>query len=664
MRESAIRVAALMERLGESAPQVAIWIIDACRDNPYAGRGTRSVGSTRGLKREEPPRGSLVMMSAGTGQSALDALSPADNNPNSIYTRTLLPLLREPGLEITDLAKRVRSEVETLASSIQFDQRPAFYHELSGNFFLTEPSAAPASAAKAPQLGLSEAAQAWSAARDTTNPALLKAYIRQFGGTFYAGLAQARLDELEKSSVPSVVAAAPAPPPSTSTPPAASAARPSQPTSPTLPPIAKPPTAMESAQAWLAVQNSKDVSTLEGFLGRHGESIYAGMARERLDIARQEQRTQVAATGPGTTRGEPQPTPASPSTAAGSHAPSAAESAQAWLAIKDATAPELLEQFLQRHGSSIHAGEARTKLDDLKSGRRGSQVAAVVPPASLPPAPNAATPTVGVYPPARAMPLTAAQERALKPQDTFEECANCPQMVVVPAGNFTMGSSEGEPGRAANEGPQRAVTIAKAFAVGKFAVTFEQWETCVAGGGCNAYSPADEAGRRGRHPVVNVSWDDAKAYVAWLSKVTGKPYRLLSEAEREYVTRAGAASPFWFGATISSKQANYDGSIAYGTGEKSDFRQRTLPVDFFAPNLFGLYQVHGNVAEWTEDCWRPSYVNAPNDGSARTQPDCGGRTLRGGSFLDGPNALRSAARSGFLPGNRAKGVGFRVARPL
>ena len=106
-------------------------------------------------------------------------------------------------------------------------------------------------------------------------------------------------------------------------------------------------------------------------------------------------------------------------------------------------------------------------------------------------------------------------------------------------------------------------------------------------------------------PVVNVSWDDAKAYVAWLSNNTGKPYRLLSEAEREYVTRAGTTSSFWFGTTISSKQANYDGSVAYGAGKKSEFRERLFPVDFFAPNAFGLYQVHGNVADWTEDCGHP-----------------------------------------------------------
>jgi formylglycine-generating enzyme required for sulfatase activity len=640
MRGSAIRVASLMERLGEQNPQVAIWIIDACRDNPYAGgRGTRSIGSTRGLKREEPPKGTLVMMSAGTGQSALDALSPNDNNPNSVYTRTLLPLLKEPGLEITDLAKRVRGEVETLATSIQFEQRPAFYHELSGNFFLVDPKPAPAAISNAS--GLSEAGQAWGAVKDTNNTALLRSYVKQFDGTFYAGLAQARLETLEKSGQ-AVVAAVPTAPPSSSA--RASETRVS-------PPPARPPTAMESAQAWLSVKDTTDPAALEAFLQRHGESIYASPARERVNAIRQ-QPSQLAAA----TRGDQSsPSPASPS---------AAQSERAWLAVKDAAMPDLLEEFLRNHGTSRYAADARAKLDQLAAERKRSQVAGVVQPATPPASPGAATPAVGVFPQARARALSAAQERMLKPGDTFEECEKCPQMVVVPAGSFTMGSPESETGRAANEGPERKVSIAKPFAAGKFAVTFEEWDACVAGGGCNGYTPADHGGRRGRHPVVNVSWDDAKAYVAWLSKTTGKTYRLLSEAEREFVTRAGTQTPFWFGATISSKQANYDGSIAYGSGEKGDYRRRVLPVDFFAPNAFGLLQVHGNVAEWTEDCWRGSYANAPTDGSARTVPECGGRTLRGGSFADGPDALRSAARSGFAPGNRAGGVGFRVARSL
>jgi formylglycine-generating enzyme required for sulfatase activity len=227
-----------------------------------------------------------------------------------------------------------------------------------------------------------------------------------------------------------------------------------------------------------------------------------------------------------------------------------------------------------------------------------------------------------------------------------------------------MGSPPTEPGRTGNEGPQISVKLAASFAVGKYAVTFDEWEACVAGGGCNGYVPVDEGRPRGRHPVVNVSWDDAQAYVTWLSKSTGKPYRLLSEAEREYVARAGTTTPFWWGASISTRQANYDGTSTYGGGENGPFRQSSLPVDSFAPNAFGLYQVHGNVDEWVADCWSNSYQATLSTGAARTSGDCGRRVLRGGSWYDGPQLLRAAARTGFYPGYRSNKIGFRVARSL
>src|SRR5215471_10347834 len=157
-------------------------------------------------------------------------------------------------------------------------------------------------------------------------------------------------------------------------------------------------------------------------------------------------------------------------------------------------------------------------------------------------------------------PLSAAEERVLKPKDSFKECAQCPEMVVVPAGSFTMGSPDSEEERIEEEGPQHRVTFGKAFGVGTFAVTFEEWDACVADGGCNGYTPSDEGWGRGRRPVINVSWDDANVYAGWLSRKTGKTYRLLSEAEREYVTRAGTTTPFWWGTSISTQQANYNGN--------------------------------------------------------------------------------------------------------
>src|SRR6516164_3184308 len=167
-----------------------------------------------------------------------------------------------------------------------------------------------------------------------------------------------------------------------------------------------------------------------------------------------------------------------------------------------------------------------------------------------------------------AAPLSAAEERVLMPKDSFKECAQCPGMVVVPAGSFTMGSPDSEEGRIEEEGPQHRVTFGKAFGVGRFAVTFEEWDACVADGGCNGYKPSDEGWGRGRRPAINVSWDDARAYVGWLSRKTGRTYRLLSEAEREYVTPAGTTTPFWWGTSISTQQANYNGNYTYGTEAK------------------------------------------------------------------------------------------------
>ena len=267
-------------------------------------------------------------------------------------------------------------------------------------------------------------------------------------------------------------------------------------------------------------------------------------------------------------------------------------------------------------------------------------------------------------------PLSAAEERVLKPKDSFKECAQCPEMVVVPAGSFTMGSPDSEEERIEEEGPQHRVTFGKAFGVGKFAVTFEEWNACVADGGCNGYTPSDEGWGRGRRPVINVSWDDANAYAEWLSRKTGKTYRLLSEAEREYVTRAAPPpesrqnTPFWWGTSISTQQANYNGNYTHGTGAKGVSRRQTVLVDSFQPNPWGLYQVHGNVWEWTEDCWHDNYSGAPSDGSAWTSGGCSDRVLRGGAWYFYPWLLRAAFRLWNSTDSRDNVVGFRVGRTL
>jgi formylglycine-generating enzyme required for sulfatase activity len=253
--------------------------------------------------------------------------------------------------------------------------------------------------------------------------------------------------------------------------------------------------------------------------------------------------------------------------------------------------------------------------------------------------------------------LTAAAERALKPKDTFRECAkDCPEMIVVPAGVFTMGSPVTEEYRSASEGPQHIVTIAKPFAVSKFDVTFVDWDVCVSVGGCPEVS--DSSMGRGTKPVINVSWDDAQHYVAWLAMMTGRPYRLLTEAEWEYATRAGTTTAYYWGDKIGQDNAD-----CIGCGSKWD-NQQTSPVGSFKPNAFGLYDTSGDVWQSVQDCDHGDYNGAPADGSAWTSGECGRRVIRGGSWFDEPQTLRSANHSRVPPGFRNGALGIRVARTL
>jgi formylglycine-generating enzyme required for sulfatase activity len=291
------------------------------------------------------------------------------------------------------------------------------------------------------------------------------------------------------------------------------------------------------------------------------------------------------------------------------------------------------------------------------------------PAASIPVAPVAApapiNPSSAPAPAAPTQPtgtLSAAQERSLKRGDIFQECANCPQMVVVPPGNFVMGLPTDQTYFTYPHGedklrPQHNVTIAKPFAVSKFELTFAEWDACVADGGCDGYKPNDHGWGRGQRPVIAVNWFDATAYVAWLSKKTGKPYRLLSEAEYEYAARAGTTTAYPWGNEIGKNNANCN-----GCGSQWDVRQ-TAPVGSFAPNQFGLYDMVGNVQERTEDCWHNDYNGAPTDGSAWTSGDCSVRVIRGGSWGSAPYDLRSAAR--YANGKREDDDGgIRVGRTL
>lgn len=247
--------------------------------------------------------------------------------------------------------------------------------------------------------------------------------------------------------------------------------------------------------------------------------------------------------------------------------------------------------------------------------------------------------------------------------ETFKDCEVCPEMVVVPAGSFLMGSPQGEAGRFDYEddrpgegGSQVRIDIARPFAVGIYEVTFAEWDSCVADGGCGGHRPLDFDWGRGGRPVGDVSWNDAQDYIVWLNEKTESRfnYRLLSEAEWEYAARAGTTTRYAFGDEITPQQANFQGA-------------RTRVVGAYPPNAFGLYDMHGNVWEWVEDCYHDSYDGAPPDGSVWPSPSnesCTYRVLRGGSWYLQPEDLRSADRFGINPGSRIDLFGFRISRTL
>jgi formylglycine-generating enzyme required for sulfatase activity len=258
----------------------------------------------------------------------------------------------------------------------------------------------------------------------------------------------------------------------------------------------------------------------------------------------------------------------------------------------------------------------------------------------------------------------------------IRDCKNCPEMVLVPRGTVKINTMP-PTDAIENQGGDTTVSIEEPFAVGRLAVTFAEWDACVDDSGCNGYVPPDLGWGRGTRPVISVNWDDAQAYIVWLSHKTGMAYRLLTGAEREYVARAGTTTAYWWGDTLTLDKANVDLPLRPNTqpSEVGDgtakVRHQTMPADSFEPNPWGLYNVHGNVWEWTSDCVTdvvPVLAEEIADNEHAplipAMPDCNERVSRGGSWSDYAYLAKSGAFVGFSAGNRNYAQGFRVARSL
>ena len=328
-----------------------------------------------------------------------------------------------------------------------------------------------------------------------------------------------------------------------------------------------------------------------------------------------------------------------------------------WQSIMNSTNPAEFEAYLSQFPNGVFRTLAQARLAALRSAVAASQAAggprvaetgarssgARVPRARVS---GGEAPAFGTHPP-------EADRRA--PGTVFRDCPTCPEMVVVPAGRFQMGCVSGRDCQY-DERPVHEVQV-PSFALGVYEVTFEEYERFA--GATGRDRPNDGGWGRGGRPVINVSWENAQAYATWLSDETGEDYRLPSDSEWEYAARAGTTTQYSWGQDIGRNRANCGDCGSRWDGDE------TAPAGSFAPNAWGLHDMHGNVLEWVEDCWHENYARAPRDGSAWTSGrNCGRRVLRGGSWGDHPAYLRSADRRFGDVGARYDHIGFRVSRPL
>jgi formylglycine-generating enzyme required for sulfatase activity len=339
----------------------------------------------------------------------------------------------------------------------------------------------------------------------------------------------------------------------------------------------------------------------------------------------------------------------------------------AWASARAARSIKAIDQYLFNWPGGLHIDEANelrqrlnAEINDIRSFKSASKLNTI----------EAYKTYIAAFPNGSkvAAALEAMDQLTLRPGKTFQDCVECPSMVVVPAGSYWQGPEDSDPLALEKEKPRRMITIAEPFAVGVFEVTMQQWDLCVAEAACSV-NAKDNSWGRGNRPVITVSWNDAQEYVSWLSKKTEQSYRLPSESEWEYIARAGEESS-WPGGD-PARVCEF-GNVA---GSETGFRWQhescqdgtaleTLPVGSFRANAFGVYDVIGNVAEWTLDCMNLSYLDAPADGSAWNRGICSSRMTRGGSWFTGTKEIRLPARFNLKTGDRNDFTGFRVVRKI
>jgi formylglycine-generating enzyme required for sulfatase activity len=637
----------------EPARQLRLVILDACRDNPFSKSMKQAIVSravVRGLAKIEPiGPNTLVAFAAKAGSTADDG--DATHSP---FTTALVKFLPQPGLDLRRAFGYVRDDV---LKTTRNRQEPFIYGSLGGDDFPLVP--APAVAPPPPPAPVVDPAVAARADFELTSKinvvSAWEAYLKKYPTGFYSDLARAQRDEL----------------------------------------VAKQAATAAKARAEDARQEAEKKAAEEARLAAEKKAADdAKAAEDARRLAAEKKAAEEARL------------------AAERKAAEDAKAAEARLAEAKAAAAKLAEaQAAQaaKAAADLKAAEeaARAKAAAQAKTDANSRLAAILPgdggklgqgasgqQATAAGCAGAAQQQVSLSPDATQA-LSLPQECALKPKDSFRECQNCPEMVVIPAGEFLMGSARDEIDNElafVNEAPEHKVRVKDMIAIGRFEVTRDQFAGFVnatsyrGSGRCMTFEQNDPREREnrsflapgyaqdGNHPAVCVSWTDAQAYVDWLSKTSGKTYRLPSEAEFEYASRAGGTARYGFtndpadlcrfanGADQSAKTAGLPADATYMAC--SDGYAFTAPVGSFAANAFGLHDLIGNVWEWTADCFADDYNSAGPDSAPRNAPGCTARTVRGGDWFSTASTLRPAVRAKANQDAHNDDIGFRVVRVL
>ena len=638
----------IMGRIGEVGAKFSLLVIDACRDNPFPKVSGRTVGGTRGLTAAtNAPEGMIVVYSAGVGQQALDRLDDGDRDPNGLFTREFVREIRKPGLEVAEVVRNVRKRVKDQAAKVKHDQTPAIYIQ-ADSFYLI-----PNAGSVTIQTPEASAEDSFWAALNPAQPCEYQTYIDQYPQGKYVALAKRRLAECTPKAT--------ADKPTATEPP--KVAVPSAPTFAPAVPAVQAASPDPETQFWSEVKASGAREYFDAYLRQYPKGKYAALARielkklddkDRAERAKQEadRKAELARLEADKKAAAEQEKVQKARDEAGRKAAEAktqreAQQAEqdAWERAKAAGTVAAYSAYLGSHPNGRYAAlaqAARQKAQREEADREKQETARLEREARESESQRLAAERNAAERARQEAARLAKEAAEMRPGKVFKDCADCPEMVMIPAGSFEMGSNSGD----SDEKPVHRVTL-KGFALGRTEVTQGQWRAVMGNNPSRFSSCGDDC------PVEQVSWDDAKTFIQRLNAKAGKSYRLPSEAEWEYACRAGGTHTYCGSENIDS--------VAWYSSNSSS---KTHSVTGKQAIAWGLHDMSGNVWEWVEDCWNGSYNGAPSDGSAWTSGDCSLRVLRGGSWDNDPQVARAADRYRFTAGNRVVNGGFRLARTL